>query len=190
MVRMRRPRVGGTKASSPRLTILLRAPRSPVLPPSHQHVRVMMVTVSLFRKNALPLVRRGYEPKSRVVASTTRTCHLDGYPQMRVGSSPFASRRPCCRVLPAPSTRTKKLDAPDRTNSTVSGTCVVGCATGPELRQFLKRLRVSARTTALLFWVGTFLACLVTRCLTSTNPAPIGVSKDGDIPDGTSCRVA
>ena len=40
------------------------------------------------------------------------------------------------------------------------------------------------------FLAGYFPACLVTRCLTSTNPAPLGVSKVcEDIPDGTSCRV-
>ena len=101
--------VCGTTAPSPRFTILLRAPRSAVLPPSYWQVRVMMATVSLFRKKALPLVQRdGYEAKSRIIASTTRTCHFDGYTCAdTVGSSPFASRRPCCCVLPAPSPRTK-----------------------------------------------------------------------------------
>ena len=43
----------GTTAPTPRITILLRAPRSAVLPPSYRQVRVMMATVSLFRKKAL-----------------------------------------------------------------------------------------------------------------------------------------
>ena len=33
-----------------------------VLPPSHRQVRVMMATVSLFRKRALPLVQRSTRP--------------------------------------------------------------------------------------------------------------------------------
>ena len=48
-----------------------------------------------------------------------------------------------------------------------------------------------SENSSITFLAGYFPACLVTRCLTSTNPAPIGVSKDcEDIPDGTSCQVA
>ena len=88
-----------------------------------------------------------------------------------------------------------RLGAPECPNSTISGTCVVGCTTGPE-RAPGDNLRTPPGVcendgVALLEERGHFPACLVTRCLTSTSPAPIGVSKDcEDIPDGTLCRVA
>ena len=49
-------------APFPRFTILSRAPRSAVLLPSYRQVRVMMATVSLFRKKAPPLVQRATRP--------------------------------------------------------------------------------------------------------------------------------
>ena len=79
----------------------------------------------------------------------------------------------------------QKLDAPDRTNSTVEGTCVVGCITGPKLASsdnFRAPLCVS-KNEGITFLAGYFLVWLVTRCWTSTNLAPIGVSEDcEDIP--------
>ena len=51
---------GWNESTTPRFTILSRTPRSAVLPLSHRQVRVIMATVSLFRKKALPLVHRHY----------------------------------------------------------------------------------------------------------------------------------
>ena len=185
--------VCGTTALFPVFTIFLRAPRSAVLPPSYWQVRVMMATVSLFRKKALPLVQ-GYEAKSRVMASTTRTCHLDGYTCADTGW-----QFPICvttTVLPCSIStlaQNRKLDAPDRTNSTVGGACVVGCATGPELASGdnFRALTCVSENDGITFLTGYLPSCQGTRCLTSTNSAPIGVSEDcEDVPYRTSCREA
>ena len=50
----------------------------------------------------------------------------------------------------------EKLDAPDRTNSTVNGTCVVGCPTGPELapRNNLRALPSVSENDGIAFLAG------------------------------------
>ena len=96
-----------------------------------------------------------HEAKSRVIASTTQTCHLDGYGfGLAVHHLRHDDR---VAVFCQHPHSNKKLDTPDRTNSTVGGTCVVGCATDPELASgdnFRALVCVLARTTALLsHWV-------------------------------------
>ena len=71
--------VCGTTAPFPRLTILLRAPSSAALPPSRRQVRVMKAMVSLFQGESTATCTEDHEAKSRVIASTTQTCHLDAY---------------------------------------------------------------------------------------------------------------
>ena len=70
-----------------------------------------------------------HEAKSRVIASTTQTCHLDGY---GYGLAVHKLRHDDRVAVFCQHPRSnKKLDTPDGTNSTVGGT--VGCATDPEL---------------------------------------------------------
>ena len=153
--------VDGTKALLPSFTILLRTLQecSPYLCPTGQ-VRVMMATISLSRKNPLPLVQRDYQAKSRVIASTTRTSYLDGYTSEDVGwQFTFVSRRPCCCVLPPPSPRTKGWTRP------IAQTRLSGLASWVALYWLRhcfgrERSRVSARTRALPAQQG---PCLLAR---------------------------
>ena len=63
MVWLTLTRVCGTTAPPSKLSILLLcAHQSAVLPPSHQQVPVTIATVSLCRKNALPLAQRAARP--------------------------------------------------------------------------------------------------------------------------------
>ena len=114
---------GWNKCTTPRFTILSRTPRSAVLPLSHLHVRIMMATTLTFQEEGTTTCTEDYVAKSRVIASTTRTGHLEGYTSADVGwQFPFVSRRPCCCVLPAP--------RPEQKAARVRSTCVAGCATG------------------------------------------------------------
>ena len=69
----------------------------------------------------------------------------------------------------------------------------MGCTTGPKIASGdnLRAPPYVGKNDDIAFLARYFLVCLVPRCWTSTNPAPIGVSQDcEEIPDGTSCRVA
>ena len=90
-------------------------------------------------------------------------------------------------------TQTEKFDALDRTNSTVGGTCVVRCAAGYKLASgdSLRALTCVSENESVACLTGSWPACKVTRCLTSTNPVPIGVSEDCEsIKYGAFCQVA
>ena len=87
----------------------------------------------------------------------------------------------------------EKLNAPEGTNSTVGDTCVVGCAAGCELASgdSLGALTGVSENERVACLTGSLLACQVTRCSTSTNPVPIGVSEDCEhITHGASCQAA
>ena len=73
----------------------------------------------VFQEEGTATCTEDYEPKSRVTASTTRTCHLDGYTSANTGWQfticVTTTVLPCFDSTLAQNTR---LHAPDRTNST------------------------------------------------------------------------
>ena len=126
MVRMRRPRVGGTKAPPPKIHNLCTRP----FPPASLSYEGDGLTS---REEGTATCTEDYEAKSRVIASTTRTYRLDGCTSANTGW-PFSigvttTVLPCFASTLAQNGR---LGAPECTNSTISGTCVMGCTTDPE----------------------------------------------------------
>ena len=90
-------------------------------------------------------------------------------------------------------TQTEKFEALDWTNSTVGGTCVVGCATGCKLASgdSLRVLTCVSENESVACQTGSLPACQVTCCSTSTNPVPIGVCEDCEnITHGAFCQAA
>ena len=120
------------------------------------------------------------EAKLRVIASTTRTGHLDGYTSADVGWQ-FSVWVTTTVLLFFPSTpaQNKRLHALDCPNSTVGETCIVGCTTGYELASgdSLGALVCVSKNESIACLTGSLLACQVTRCSASTNPVPTGVSE-------------
>ena len=187
MVHMRRPRVGGTKAPPPKIHNLFTRP----FPPASMSYEGDGLTS---REEGTATCREDYEAKSRVIASTTRTCRLDGSTSASTGwPFPIGVATTVLPCFASTFAQNGRLGAPECTNSTISGTCVVGC-TGPERAPSDNHRTppsVSENDGVTFLVRGYFSPCVVTRCLTSTGQAPIGVSKDcEDIPDGSSCRVA
>ena len=132
-----------------------------------------MATVSLFMKifheEGSATCTEGHEAKSRAVAPTVLPCSTSSLVQ------------------------NKRIDSPDCPNSTVGGTCFVGCAPGPRLasEDNFRALQCVCENDDMIFLTEYLPAGQVTRCLTSTNPAPIGVSEDWvEITHGTSYKVA
>ena len=82
-----------------------------VSPPSHQQVQVTIATVSLGRKNALPLAQRATRPSGGQQHRPLRYATLTD----------------------STTAQNEKFEALDCTNSTAGETCVVGCALGYEL---------------------------------------------------------
>ena len=153
MVCMRCPRVGGTKAPPPKIHKLC----TRLFPPASMSHEGDGLTS---REEGTATCTEDYEAKPRAMASTTRTCRLDGCTSASTGwPSPLASRRPCCRVLPAPSPRTEgwvRLSAQTRRLAELASWVAPLALSGPPAT-ILERLRVLARTTALLsLGEGTF----------------------------------
>ena len=89
--------------------------------------------------------------------------------------------------------QTEKFDALECTNPTVGETCVVGCAIGYELASgdSLGALTCVSEKESVACLTRSLPACQVTRCSTSTNPVPIGVSEDYEnVTFGASCQAA
>ena len=134
------------------------------------------------------------EAKSRVIASTTRTGHLDGNTSADVGWQ-FRVWVTTTVLLCFASTlaQKKRLHALDCPNSTVCETCIVGCTAGYELASgdSLGALVCVSENESIACLTGSLHACQVTRCSASTNPVPTGVSEDREnITYGASCQVA
>ena len=85
-----------------------------------------------FQKEGTATCTQGYEAKSRVTVPTARTCHLDDYTSANtvwlflIGVTTTVSQCSDSTI-----TQNEKLSAPDHTNSTVGGTCIVCCTAGP-----------------------------------------------------------
>ena len=82
----------------------------------------------------------------------------------------------------------KSIDSPDRPNSTVGETCLAGCAPGPGLASGdnFRALPCVSENDNMTFLTRYSPAGHTTRCVTSTNPAPIGACEDwGEIPYGS-----
>ena len=156
-------RVCGTSAPPSKLTILhLRAHQSAVLPPSHQQVQVAIATVSLCRKNALPLAQRAARPSWSATASTTQICHFDGYTHADTGLQfPSCVTTTLLQCSDSTIAQNEKLDAPDCTNSTVGESCVVGCAAGYELASgdSLRARTCVSENESVAFLTGSLHAC-------------------------------
>ena len=80
---------------------------------------------------------------------------------------------------------------PDRPNSIVSETCLVGCVPGPSAsRDNFRVLPSVSDDDNMISLTGYTPAGQVIRCLTSPSPAPVGASEDtGGILCGTSSQV-
>ena len=122
-----------------------------------------------------------YEAKTSATALTAEICHFDGCTNADTGLQ-FSSCVPTTLSQCSDSfiAQTEKFDALDCTNSTVGGTCIVGCATGYKLASgdSLGALTCVSENESVACLTGSLPACQVTRCSTSTNPVPIGVSED------------
>ena len=148
--------MGGRTAPSPRFTILLPTSWSAVVPPSPPASTSHDGECRDFQEEGTATCTEGYEAKSRVIAPTTLTRHLDLYTSADTGWQ-FPNCVTTTVLLCSDSTiaRNEKLDAADRTNSTVG---VVGCTAALSLPQatIVESLRALARTTALLSGLGAF----------------------------------
>ena len=86
----------------------------------------------VFQEEGTANCTEDYDAKSMVIALTTRTCHLDGHTSADTGwQVTMCAKMTMLLCFASTLAQNKRLDAPDRTNSTISETCVVGCATGP-----------------------------------------------------------
>ena len=75
-----------------------------------------------FQQEGTATCTKGYEATSRITVPTTRTCHFDDYTSADTGwQFPMG-------VTTTWSQCSDSTDAPDHTNSTVGGTCVVSCS--------------------------------------------------------------
>ena len=132
-----------------------------------------------------------YEAKSSATALTAQVCHFDGYTYADTGFQ-FTSCVTTTLSQCSDSTiaQTEKFDALDCTNSTVGGTCIVGCAPGYELASG-DSLRALSENESVACLTGSLPACQVTRGSSSTNPVKIGVSQNFEnVAYGASCQVA
>ena len=82
-----------------------------------------------FQQEGTATCTEGYEAKSRVTVPTARTCHLDDYTSADTGWLFLIGVTTTVSLCSDSTiTQTEKLSAPDHTNSTVGGTCVVSCS--------------------------------------------------------------
>ena len=135
-----------------------------------------------------------FEAKSSATALTAQICHFGGYTYADTGLQ-FSScvTTTLSQRSDSSTAQTEKFDALDCTNSTVGGTCIVGCATGYKLASgdSLRTLTCVSENESVACLTGSLPACHVTRCLNSTSAVPSGVSGDCEsITHGASCQVA
>ena len=125
---------------------------------------------------------------------TAHICHFDGCTNADTGLQFFSCvSTTLSQCSDSSIAQTEKFDALDCTNSTVGGTCIVGCAAGYKLDSgdSLRALACVSENESVACLTGPLPACQVARCSTSTNPVPIGVSEDCEnITYGASCQVA
>ena len=108
-----------------------------------------------------------YEAQSRVIVPTTLPCSTSTLVQ------------------------NKRVDLPDRPNSTVSETCLVGCGPVPGFASgdTFRALPCVGDDDNMTSLTGNSPAGQGLRCLTSPSPAPIGARKDWRVLCGTSSQV-
>ena len=139
-------------------------------------------------------LRRELRGQSSVTALTAQICHFDGYTYADTAlqlTSCVTTTLPQCSDSPI--AQTEKFNALECTNSTVGETCVVGCAAGCGLASgdSLRVLTCVSENESVACLTRSLPACQVTRCSTSTNSVPIGVSEDHEnITYGASCQVS
>ena len=128
-----------------------------------------------------------YEAKSIATALTAQVCHFAGYTYADTGFQFPSCVTTTLSCSDSTIAQTEKFDALDWTNSTVGGTCIVGCATGYELASgdSLRALTCVSESESVACPTGSLPACQVTRGSISTNHVPIGVN----VTYGASCQV-
>ena len=164
MVWMIRPRVDGTEVLLPRLTILSRARSecslASVPPASTSHDGDDLA----FQEEGTTTCTEDYKAKSRVIASTTRTGHLDGCTSADVGwQFPVCVTTTVLLCFASTLAQNERRDAPG-----------YELASGDSLRA----LTCVSENESVACLVGSLPARQVTRCSTRTNPVSIGVSED------------